>query len=157
MREPPLRRLFDLVLRAAVSVFAPSPSPPHGVPADQLLTGLLLGMLHGGRHRHRLTTQVTRDHMALHRHARMYPALSYYSSGPPTLLTWWISGARSRGALVSAGSTHQGSTKGRRFPCGNGGVGADRRAWTIRSLECAGSMTSSISKWAATLIALPCS
>ena len=76
MSEPPLRRLFDLVLRAAVSVFAPSPSPPHGVPADQLLTGLLLGMLHGGRHRHRLTTQVTRDHMALHRHARECTQLS---------------------------------------------------------------------------------
>jgi len=55
-----------------------------------------------------------------------------------------------------APSPHQVSTNGRRFPVCDIGGGADRKAWTMRSLECAGSMTSSISKCSATLSAFPC-
>ncbi len=56
---------------------------------------------------------------------------------------------------------HQVSTNGRRLAVPPGPPasvgGADRRAWTTRALVSAGSMTSSISKCAATLMALPCS
>jgi hypothetical protein len=59
MRQPPLQRSVDLVIRAAVPAFAPSPSPPVGVHTDQFLTRLSFGMFHFGWHRHQLTAEVT--------------------------------------------------------------------------------------------------
>ena len=74
MREPSQRGRVELVIGAAVSVFASSPSPPDGILTNQFLTGLPLGMLHCGRHGHQDVTEVTRDDMSLHGHGETLPS-----------------------------------------------------------------------------------
>ena len=74
MRKPSQRRWVKVVIRAAVSVFASSPSPSDRILTNQFLTGLLLGMLHCGWHGHQDVAEVTRDDMSLHGHGETLPS-----------------------------------------------------------------------------------
>jgi hypothetical protein len=160
MRKPFQRRWVEVVIGAAVSVFASSPSPADGVLTNQFFTGLPLGMLHCGWHSHQDVAEVTRDDMSLYGHGETLPSPASFRTrqwlfqkeyrltnfGAMAVTTWSSVPTIRSGAKDPGGSSHHGSTNGRRFPWRAVGGGAERRPWTTRCLVCAGSMTSSISK-----------